>query len=273
MGMYFRTATLASLGVVFWTATVSRPSPAAEPLPQAHAHNDYLHERPLLDALDNGFCSVEADIFLTPQGLLVAHELKAVRPERTLQSLYLDPLREHIQVNGDQVHRDGSPFYLLVDLKSEAESTYQALDKALLPYADMLTTFEQGSVRPGAVTVIVSGTTRPVATAAAQARRYAAMDGRLDDLKGDAPAHLIPWISANWTQVFKWQGNGALPPAERQKLEQIVRQAHNQGRKVRFWATPENTAMWETLLAANVDLINTDKLDQLREFLQTRAKK
>ena len=38
----------------------------AEPTPllHGHAHNDYLHPRPLLDALDQGFCSVEADIFL-----------------------------------------------------------------------------------------------------------------------------------------------------------------------------------------------------------------
>ena len=34
------------------------------PRPQAHAHNDYYHTRPLLDALSHGFCSVEADVFL-----------------------------------------------------------------------------------------------------------------------------------------------------------------------------------------------------------------
>ncbi len=32
--------------------------------PRAHSHNDYLHRRPLLDALALGFCSVEADIYL-----------------------------------------------------------------------------------------------------------------------------------------------------------------------------------------------------------------
>ncbi|MEU9588105.1 hypothetical protein AB0D70_32420, partial [Streptomyces werraensis] len=36
----------------------------AQPLPRAHAHNDYEHDRPLLDALDHGFTSVEADIYL-----------------------------------------------------------------------------------------------------------------------------------------------------------------------------------------------------------------
>ena len=39
---------------------------AAEPTPliRAHAHNDYEHTRPLFDALDHGFGSVEADVHL-----------------------------------------------------------------------------------------------------------------------------------------------------------------------------------------------------------------
>ncbi len=69
------------------------------PRPQAHAHNDYLHERPLLDALANGFCSVEADIFLENGELLVGHTKRELASGRTLQSLYLDPLKERINEN------------------------------------------------------------------------------------------------------------------------------------------------------------------------------
>jgi hypothetical protein len=36
---------------------------------------------------------------------------------------------------------------------------------------------------------------------------------------------------------------------------------------VRFWATPDTPAMWKELQAAGCDLINTDKLDELRAFL------
>src|SRR4051794_1044740 len=54
---------------------------------RGHAHNDYMHARPLRDALDNGFCSIEADIFLVDGKLLVAHEREHVRADRTLQSL------------------------------------------------------------------------------------------------------------------------------------------------------------------------------------------
>ena len=50
------------------------PLQGAEPVPleRAHAHNDYEHARPLLDALAHGFCSVEADVHLIERQLLVA---------------------------------------------------------------------------------------------------------------------------------------------------------------------------------------------------------
>lgn len=36
---------------------------AQSPLDRAHAHNDYEHARPLIDALERGFGSVEADVY------------------------------------------------------------------------------------------------------------------------------------------------------------------------------------------------------------------
>ena len=59
------------------------------PLMQAHAHNDYHHKRPLLEALDHGFCSVEVDIFLVGGSLLVGHDRGELKPGKTLQSLTL----------------------------------------------------------------------------------------------------------------------------------------------------------------------------------------
>ena len=50
-------------------------APAERPLLRAHAHNDYLHSRPLADALAHGFWSIEADVWLTNGALLVAHDL------------------------------------------------------------------------------------------------------------------------------------------------------------------------------------------------------
>ena len=77
--------------------TVGAEDAPVVPLRQAHAHNDYAHSRPLLDALDHGFCSVEADVFLVKDKLLVGHTFLELKPNRTLESLYLDPLLERVK--------------------------------------------------------------------------------------------------------------------------------------------------------------------------------
>ncbi|MEX2112733.1 MAG: hypothetical protein WD845_06075 [Pirellulales bacterium] len=123
----YTSALAASLAALILSADAATVA-AVEPLAQAHAHNDYEHERPLLDALDHGFSSVEADIYLVDGALLVAHNRSDVKPERTLQKLYLDPLRQRVKSNGGSVHPGGKPFYLLIDIKSDGETTYAALD-------------------------------------------------------------------------------------------------------------------------------------------------
>jgi len=58
-----------------------------------------------------------------------------------------------------------------------------------------------------------------------------------------------------------------MPGEERAKLKDFVARAHRHGRLVRFWNTPEQPAFWAELRAADVDLINTDRLAELRRFL------
>ncbi|CAM5694273.1 hypothetical protein SALBM311S_00169 [Streptomyces alboniger] len=77
----------------------------SRPLWRAHAHNDYAeHPRPLLDALDHRFGSVEADIYLVGDQLLVAHDPVDLDPARTLESLYLDPLAARVRANHGSVY-------------------------------------------------------------------------------------------------------------------------------------------------------------------------
>jgi hypothetical protein len=243
----------------------------AVPLLQAHAHNDYLHERPLLDALDHGFASVEADVFLVGDELCVAHEPDKIAPERTLQSLYLEPLRQRVKEHGGQVYPHGSRFLLLIDLKTGAEPTYRRLHEILAEYRGMLTTFGPQGHKDGAVTVIISGN-RPLELMRSQPVRYAGYDGRATDLDSALSADVIAMISDPWTRHFAWNGQGTMPAPERQKLSDFVRRAHARGRLVRFWATPDapssaREAVWRELLAAGVDLLNTDDLKGLQEFL------
>jgi tetratricopeptide (TPR) repeat protein len=236
------------------------------PLPEAHAHNDYYHPAPLFDALSHGFCSIEADIYLFRGELLVGHGLHELKLERTLEALYLKPLAERVKLYGG-AFPDGPPVTLLIDIKSDGPETYVALHKVLEKHAGMLTVVEDGKLREGAVTVVISGN-RPVKEIAATKTRYAGIDGRVGDLESNAASHLIPLISDQWGSHFKWRGSGPMPDDERRKLAEIVQKAHEGGRRVRFWATPENPAVWAELQAAEVDLIGTDELATLRRHLR-----
>ncbi|MGC5566372.1 phosphatidylinositol-specific phospholipase C/glycerophosphodiester phosphodiesterase family protein [Streptomyces sp. FR-108] len=250
------------------------------PLWRAHAHNDYLHPRPLFDALDHRFGSVEADIYLVDGQLLVAHDPVELDPARTLESLYLKPLAARVKANGGAVYRGyRKPLQLLIDIKTEGSATYLELDRRLRRHRHLFTTYARGRVHPGAVTAVVSGDRAARVPMEAQTVRHAFYDGRLLDLLAPtpAPASFIPLISDNWTLNFTWQGVGTFPKAERQKLRGIILAAHSRGQKVRFWATPDlagpaRDAVWSELLAADADYLNTDDLAGLEAFLDARRR-
>ena len=242
------------------------PAQDVVPLVNAHAHNDYLHDRPLLDALDHGFCSVEADIWLIDGQLLVAHDRDKVDPRRTLQGLYLDPLLERCRQNGGRVYPGGPEFILLIDIKSAGAATFEALRTVLSRYEEMLTTFTDGQLRKRAVRAIVSGS-RPRALMESQTKHFAGYDGRLSDLESGASSAFMPLISSSWSSTFTWRGEGPMPQGEKDKLRAIVQKAHSENRLVRFWAIPENTNFYDELRAAQVDLINADNLPKLRDYL------
>src|SRR5271157_4619073 len=52
------------LAAVAFSSAALHAQPQPVPLTRVHAHNDYLHPPPLFDALNCGFCSVEADVHL-----------------------------------------------------------------------------------------------------------------------------------------------------------------------------------------------------------------
>ncbi|MFF9585375.1 phosphatidylinositol-specific phospholipase C/glycerophosphodiester phosphodiesterase family protein [Streptomyces achromogenes] len=258
-------------------APAGDPRRRPRPLWRAHAHNDYAHPRPLLDALDHRFGSVEADVFLVGGGLLVGHETSDLDPSRTLESLYLEPLAARVAARHGSVYRGAHrPLQLLVDIKTEGAATYLELDRRLRRYPHLFTRYAHGRVHPGPVTVVVSGDRAARTPMAAQTERRAFYDGRLTDLAGPAPASFAPLISDNWTQNFTWTGTGTFPDAERRRLRSITAAAHARGQRVRFWATPDTAgpardALWTELLAAGVDHLNTDDLAGLETFLDAHA--
>jgi hypothetical protein len=259
--------------IILITALTIAGSIAAErvqlgtPLTRVHAHNDYEHTRPLLDALAQGFCSVEADIYLKEGNLLVGHEERDLRPERTLEKLYLDPLHRLAEQNEGRIYPHGPTVILLIDIKTDAESTYAALRPVLEHYEVMLTKFTDGGMQTNAVTVILSGN-RPRETMLKEKNRLAAYDGRLSDLGKSLPVGFMPLVSDNFEARFPSARGGALSEADGQKARAAIAETHREGRKIRFWATRDDPETWKRLLDLGVDLVNTDDLEGLAKFLK-----
>lgn len=279
MALFLRTVTAG--GVVAVSLLASPTAVAAEvelggPLAQAHAHNDYEHERPLLDALEHGFTSVEADVWLVDGQLRVAHDWWELTDAPTLEEAYLDPLAELVSANGKQLYPgyDGE-FQLLIDIKSGGTETWAAVEQELAEHRKFITRYHNGQIKDRAVEAVISGN-RPVADMQAAGTRYSFYDGRSTDLSSGLDPEFMPLISENWTKLFTWQGVGPMPVAERERLHAYVAQAHEAGYRVRFWATndiagPARENLWTELRAAGVDHINTDDLEGLDEFLSAPA--
>lgn len=232
----------------------------------AHSHNDYNRKRPLFEALDAGLGSVEADVCLVDGELRIGHEPKSTRKGRTLTSMYLQPLLERFNKLGKKVNDDGQPLVLLVDIKTDAERTYAAIKTSLEPYRAMLTSYDDATHK-GAVQVILSGNV-PRNRVASEPIRWVAVDGRPDDFEANPPADLVPWVSTSWLGNFKWLGIGEMSSEDKARLDEWVGKAHAQGRKLRFWATPDAPVFWTELRKAGVDVIGTDNPDRLAKFLR-----
>lgn len=254
------------------TAATASDADLGTPLPRAHAHNDYEHDRPLLDALEHGFTSVEADVWLVDGELLVAHDSWELADAPTLEEAYLDPLSELVSANGKQLYPgyDGD-FQLLIDIKSNGAQTWAAIEEELAEHKKFVTRYHKGAIKDRAVEAVISGN-RPLALMQAADTRYSFYDGRSTDLGSGLEPEFMPLVSENWTKLFTWQGGGEMPAAERERLRTYVEQAHADGYRVRFWATNDIAGearenLWTELRAAGVDHINTDDLAGLEEFL------
>lgn len=241
------------------------------PIPHGFAHNDYLHKHPLHDALANGFTNIEADIFLKNGKLIVAHIFPYFKGHRTLEALYLEPMAERIAKNNGHVYAGyNSPVILMIDIKTNSDSTYAALKPLLEKYRWMLTHYENGKVVDGAVTVVLSGH-KPYGLIKNAQSRLAFIDEDLRTIRGDSVNHnVFAMASCKYSQLLKWNGNDTLSNSERQKLLTYVAMAHKMGAKVRLWASPEKKEVWDELLSCGVDLINTDQLVKLRDYFASQ---
>ena len=296
------------------------------PIP-CHSHNDYWRKVPLFTALHAGCIGTEADVWLVDGELYVGHERSALTPDRTLKSLYLDPLMRLLEranpaanttVGGgnEKAHHhhhhhqqqqrprgvfDMAPnqtLTLLVDVKTDgktkleddaaATATFRKVLEQVEPLRQRgwLSTFQDGRVQLGPVTLVGSGSTPFDVIVENSTYRYAFFDApihHLDDDDDDNKNYQYDSTNSYYASAalhhavgFAWFG--WFRGSQLQRMSDQVQQAHARGLQARYWSLPSwpapvRDAVWATVRDEGVDLLNVDDVEAAARANWTRTQR
>jgi alkaline phosphatase len=226
----------------------------------AHAHNDYQHEPPLISAYNSKFGSVEVDVFLNDNDLLVAHTEKDIPNNKRLEDVYLKPLLGFIQANKGYVYEDtAQTLVLMIDVKSEAKPTLRKLIELLSKYPEI--------TQCKSLMILISGN-KPAPSTFVNYPSFIWFDGLLSASYKSEELSRIAILSDNFINYTKWKGDDDPTEKSWEALKKAVAKGHELGKKVRFWNTPDFMEGWQKVIELDVDYIDTYSIGALADYLK-----
>ena len=236
------------LAALVFAATAAAQRPIAY-----HSHNDYDRTVPFYEAYSQHCTSIEADVFLQDGEILVAHNRKDVRADRSLRKMYIEPIVKIFRDNGGQMWKGSDDrLQLMVDLKAlEALPGVVALAEE---FPDVFTT-------DNGVRVVITGS-YPAPADYDKWPSWLWFDGDFKDGKLNyTPEQLkrIALISTDFRKFARnWNGKGRMINSELEAVTKAIEAAHEVGKPIRFWDAPEGTTTYFTFYKLGVDFFNTD---------------
>ena len=228
-----------------------------------HSHNDYVHRHPLFDALSYGYKSIEIDVWLHNGKLVVDHDGLKLDSKKDIEELYLQPITERVKAHNGWVYDgDTTPTIFMVEFKNDGEACYLKLKELMEKHKGL---FCDRMGHGGPIKILITGH-KPWATLLKGNELYATGDGDISQSADKAPDYIIERVSDPYGSHFSWRGRGAMPKAQKERLLEMVKVAHDHNRQIRFFALPQNVNVWRELLDAGVDWINVDKLEMFARF-------
>jgi hypothetical protein len=220
-----------------------------------HSHNDYTHSKPFYDAIKNKAFSIEADVFVVGDSLIVAHSRKEIKTGNTLDKLYLK------QIETLSRDKEYYTFQLMIDVKGDWDSTYHLLKKSLKKY-------QKYFGRQGRNTIVVISGNRPADSIFHKYPRLF-FDGLPNHVYHPEDLAKVAMISDNFATYSKWKGIGEIPEIDKAKLTELINNAHQIGKPFRFWGAPDNQVCWKLLHDLGADIINTDQVTEATNYFKT----
>lgn len=252
-----------------------------QPVP-CHSHNDYWRDVPLFSAIYAGCTGVEADVWLRDGDLLVGHDTASLQPNRTFQTLYVNPLVEILtRQNPTTDFYNGSnhgifdtdpsqTLVLLVDVKTDGSETWPWVTEQLGPLRERgwLSYFKDGQFHQRPITVVGTGNTPFDQIVANASYRDAFFDAPLDGLEDSS----FDATNSYYASTSFWRAIGPVwwkgKPSEEQlvKIRKHIGEAHSRGLKARYWELPPwpihvRNRIWKVLVDEGIDMLNVDDLE------------
>ena len=227
-----------------------------------HSHNDYEQAVPFFAAYDAGFGSIEADIFLHNDSLIVGHTEKDLPLARTLENMYLKPLAKKIQANNGYPYTDTSQqLQLMIDIKTDSIATLDKLISVLKTYPIIVNAHH--------LIISISGN-RPPQNKFTAYPSFIWFDGELNKTYTAEALTKIVMLSDALPRYTKWNGTDELNINDFNSLKALVDKTHALNKKIRFWAAPDNEKAWIILIQLGVDYLNTDHIEAISSFLKSK---
>jgi len=240
----------------FLSGYILHAQPRSYTTVNAHSHNDYEQPAPFWTAYNEGFGSIEADIFLCHDSLIVAHESDELQLHRSLEQYYLEPLVACLKKNKGHAFSDPKkPLQLLIDIKTDSIATLNKLVETLRKYPSL--------INNPTLTIVITGN-RPAPAKFNSYPSFIAFDGVLSQKYTRNEMKRIAMLSDN---IAHYAHDKVITDKEWPQLQSVIKNAHKLDKPVRFWGTTDDMATWKKLMALKVDYINTDHINALAGFL------
>ncbi|RHZ49071.1 uncharacterized protein CDV56_104443 [Aspergillus thermomutatus] len=248
----------------------------------------------LLEGLSKGCISTEADVWLYNGTLYVGHDESSLTEERTLESLYINPMLDVLKRQNPRSRFVTSPtnngvfdtsvsqtLYFFIDAKTAGHETFKAVIDALEPLREQgyLTTLKDNkTITNGPITVIGTGNT-PYDMVGPIANRDYFFDAHLESLNESENAGITGLISPIASTSFAdaigtvtlSDSEAVLTEKQLSTLRSQIATAKERGVGARYWETPSypvrtRNLVWRTLLQEGVALLNADDLDAAANY-------
>ncbi|KAM0788973.1 hypothetical protein ACM66B_003046 [Microbotryomycetes sp. NB124-2] len=250
-------------------------------------HNDgqslYVNHALLKSSLQDGVSHFVIDVWLVDGELLVGHDKDNLSSERTLSSMYLEPLQGLLSQSSPRSsfsftphHRRRSstalaslatkymtrPLLLLLNLRTDPVTTFQFLLHYLLPLVDasLLTTYYANSAQTeqGLVTVACTdGQDALKAEVASLAPRYVFLAAMLDEEDRNWNKEVCTFVTAEMSEVLgattEDLASKGLSSEQASKITSLVERVHGRGAKLRIGGTEGNESLSQHLVQLGVD--------------------